>query len=455
MLSPSPRAVALAVLREWGRRPADLDRIIDRHLGRAGSLADRDRRLAFGLASGAVQRQGYLDWLAARFCRRPLPRLDPLALAALRLGLFQLLFLDRVPAFAAVHETVAAAKALGLADRTAGFVNAVLRQVDRQRPLLPEPAASLPATEALAVAASLPAWLVARWHRALGPEAAASRCQAANQPAPLVLRANRRRGDAGRLLASLAAAGLAAAPGRFAPQAVRLPADAGPVPELPGYSQGLFQVQDEAAQLVPLLLGPVPGGSFLDACAGLGGKTTQLAELAGPAGRIVAVEPEPARRRLLAENLGRLGLTAEVEIRAGRLEEQARTLPQGGFQGVLLDAPCSGTGVLRRHPDLRWRRQPEDLARYQAKQLALLEAAGPLVAEGGVLVYATCSHEPEENEEVLAAFLARHPGFRQDDPRPWLPAPARELVDGQGLLRTEPARHDTDGFFAARLARKG
>ncbi|MDH5525672.1 MAG: RsmB/NOP family class I SAM-dependent RNA methyltransferase, partial [Desulfobulbaceae bacterium] len=222
------------------------------------------------------------------------------------------------------------------------------------------------------------------------------------------------------------------------------------VPGLPGYEQGLFQVQDEAAQLVCNLLAPFSAGNYLDGCAGLGGKTMHLAQLMVDTAILAAVEPSAGRIAMFRENIQRLQLP-RIEIYEGTLQAFCQQTPEK-FQGILLDAPCSGLGVIRRHPEIRWSRAKKDLDRYQAIQRELLTCAAPLVVEGGVLVYATCSIDPKENEEVVTSFLNDFPQFKLSDPREFLPDEARVLVDDCGFFKTTPEQ-GLDGFFAARLQR--
>jgi len=233
--------------------------------------------------------------------------------------------------------------------------------------------------------------------------------------------------------------------------AIKLVEFQGPVTAIPGFAEGLFQVQDEAAQLVSMLLGPLQTGwSYLDGCAGLGGKTSHLTQMLPTESRLTAVEPSSERTAKLRENLHRLRLDTTVTIVEGAL---AALLPDNRekFHGVLIDAPCSGLGVIRRHPDIRWSRNPADLLRYQEKQLDLLMDAARLVAVQGILVYATCSTEPEENDAVIKRFLETCPQFELSDCRDALPETCACLVDGLGFFRTLPDRKDLDGFFAARM----
>jgi 16S rRNA (cytosine967-C5)-methyltransferase len=212
-------------------------------------------------------------------------------------------------------------------------------------------------------------------------------------------------------------------------------------------------VQDEAAQLVSFLLGPLkPEKTYLDGCAGLGGKTSHLAQILPTKSKLLAIEPNGERVKKLRENLIRLQLNTSVTIVEGTVDALLPEMTEK-FAGVLIDAPCSGLGVIRRHPDIRWNRTPDDLLRYQEIQSAILESAAQLLAPGGTLVYATCSTEPEENEDVVQKFLAEHPRFLMSDCKDLLPENGAALVDSLGFFRTLPGRDDLDGFFGAKLVK--
>jgi 16S rRNA (cytosine967-C5)-methyltransferase len=355
---------------------------------------------------------------------------DAAALQALRLGAYQILYL-RVPARAAVSESVALTRAE--APRAAGFVNALLRRLAAEGPApAVEPERDPPGW--LTTAGSLPAWLAERWLARLGPSVAIARARAFLETPPVAYRLNPRVTDAA---ARVDAAGLAprplAVPGAFE-------ATAGRTTELA--EEGVIYLQDEGSQLVAHLA--ARPGLVLDACAAPGGKSTLLADLGGEKTRVVAAEVSKRRVRTLAALAKRWG-TANVRVVGG---DGRRPPFAARFDAVLLDAPCSGLGTLGRHPDIRWRALPEDLGRHREVQSALLEASAGLVAAGGRLVYATCSAEPEENEEVVLPFLERHPEFRPATAPPW----AAAFVEGP-WVRTRPERDRGDAFSAAVLAR--
>jgi 16S rRNA (cytosine967-C5)-methyltransferase len=444
------RQLAVLCLLRWDRDHQAMQPHLDA-LIHASPLSAQDRQLSVMLVQGVLRRLQYLDRVIAGFSRFPTAKMKPLTLMVLRVGVFQLLFLDRIPDSAAVNESVRVLREERQPRWLVSFANGVLRAIARNREGLPGP--EEPDAQGAPIL-NHPEWLVRRWQEAYGRAQTVGICRANNGEPVLTLRVNTLQTTTAELAGKLKSYGCAVQPGRFAPDSLVLEKFAGPVTGLPGYAEGLFHVQDEAAQLVSPLLSPLaPGQRCLDACAGLGGKTCHLAQLLPEGAELLAVEPSPYRIRLLAQNLARLHLAGRVKQFQGRLEDFAAA-PPGGFARILVDAPCSGTGVIGRHPDIRWNRKPEDLPAYQRQQLVLLELAGALLAPDGVLAYVTCSLEPEENQQVVSAFLRRHAEFILTDCRDFLPPAAAELVDPSGFFCPTPDR-GLDGFFAARLQRKG
>ena len=427
MTSPARRA-ALRVLRDAVRGGGTLaDALGARDLE---GLDERDRAFAHELVLGVLRRRGWLDHVLASLVERPLDRVSPPVRDVLRLGAYQLLFL-RVAEHAAVSESVDLARAVE--PRAGGFVNAVLRRLQRDG----APAAPDPATDPrgwLVTAGSLPAWLADRWLGRLGPERAVTRARALVEAPPVHFRLNPRVADAA---ARLEAAGVrsepAAVPGALALLDGRL---------APLAAEGVVYAQDQGSQLVGRLA--AADGRVLDACAAPGGKSLLLADLGAGRTRVIAAEVSLRRVRTLERLRARWG-AGEVRV----LAADARRPPfRTAFDAVLLDAPCTGLGTLARHPDVRWRLAPGDIERQARRQAELVAALAPLVRPGGRLVYATCSVEPEENEGVVAPFLAAHPDF---SPEP-LPGWAEAFAEGP-FVRMEPARHGGDAFFAASLRR--
>lgn len=409
----------------------------------------RDAGLAHELVLGVLRCRSLLDQVLGSLSHRSLEDLDPAVRTALRIGAYEILFLDRVPPFASVHGAVELTRARGGRSAT-GFVNGVLRGVAREGSRkLPAPAAPGD-VEALALFHSHPPWWVRRLVDRCGWDRADKLLEADNRPAATVIRANVRRVSRDELASLLAAEGVVTEPCRFVPEALRV--RAGVFQRTEAFRRGLGWIQDEASQLVPLLFTPDPRQRVLDACAAPGTKTLQLLERLPAGGLLVACDRHRSRLRRARELFERCGAgnlpVLVADMSAGRPPLS------GPFDGVLVDAPCTGTGTLRRHPEIRWRLRPEDPGRLGELQLAILDTVAPLVAPGGFLVYAACSVEPEEGEHVRDAFLVRHPEFRAADPRPHLPEPARHLIDEGRSLRTSPEVDGLDGFFAAVLAKR-
>ncbi|MBU0485713.1 MAG: 16S rRNA (cytosine(967)-C(5))-methyltransferase RsmB [Proteobacteria bacterium] len=441
------RYVALEILCRWHNSGWPIDQVRDEFEPQSKLMDPRDWQLCMAMVYGVVRWLGYLDSVLADYSKQPLAKLKKEVLQGLRIGLYQMLFMDRIPVSAAVNETVKALKAARQPRWITGYVNGLLRNIDRNRAKLPIPNGEDGGSMADHALVSHPTWLFERWTARYGREQALALCRKNNELAILCLAAL----DRSRLINQLAEQGIRAEAGLFSPQAVYLPDYEGQVAEIPGFTEGLFQVQDEAAQLVVYFLHPLITGTYLDACAGLGGKTGQLARMLPAKASLVAVEPNINRLKLLAENLHRLDLSSRVEIVEGTIESLPVDLISDKFAGILVDAPCSGLGVVKRHPDIRWNRQPHDLVRFRQQQLALLDSAAALLMSDGILVYATCSMEPEENEEVVTEFLSSHPDFRLSSGRDFLPEQAKSLVDQQGFFKTRPDKNGLDGFFAARL----
>jgi len=442
-----PRRLAFDILERVGSG-SYADRALDAELQRHPSLDPRDRGLVTELVYGVLRQQGRLDYALARFCKQPLGKLENRVLLLLRLGAYQLLCLDRVPESAAVNTTVQLARQHQL-ERATGFVNGILRSLARGREQLTWPDARREPLAHLEHALSLPHWLAERWLSELGAVAAQQLAAALLEPAPFSVRVNTLKTDRAGFLQALDSAGHRAAPTHFAPEGVTLTARA--AAPLPGDAAGWYQVQDEASMLIAHLLAPRPGERLLDACAAPGGKTTHLAALAGNRAEIIALDLHPQRVRLIEQGAARLGC-AGITARSWDLTCPPPFLAPESCDGVLVDAPCSGLGVLRRNPEARWRLQPADITVLAERQAMILNQAAPLVKPGGRLVYAVCTNTPEETERQVAAFLARHPAFRLEPLTNLIPNHWRKLLDAHGCLRTWPHCYGLDGFFAARLA---
>jgi 16S rRNA (cytosine967-C5)-methyltransferase len=444
------RILALRVLERVQRAGAYADLLLHAALGRS-ALSAADRAFATELVYGTLRWRGRIDFLLGHVLDRDLEKLEPLVATALRLGAYQILFTGGVPAEAAVDESVRCVRVAG-AERATGLVNAVLRRLAREHGAIALPALEGDPLGHLTHALSLPAWLAARWLAELGAEQAAALARASNQVPPLVVRVNRLRGDVDALLDDVRERFPNAARCRHAAFGVVLGRRGNPAID-PGFLAGHFTVQDEASQLVVALLDPRPGERVLDACAAPGGKATAMAERLGDRGEVLALDRHARRLALVDRHARRLGLAC---IRT-RERDAARAFLEpgeaGAFDRVLVDAPCSGLGTLRRNPDARWRVGPSDPEQLAGTQRAILRNAAAALRPGGVLVYSTCTPMREENEGVVESFLAEAPDFALAPPDR-APAEVAALVGRDGYLRCWPHVHDSDGFFAARLLRR-
>ncbi len=443
MSTPSPaRVVAARVLERVLAEGAFADLALDAELQRRRPR-ERDRALATELVYGTLRWQRYLDWVLAPHSKRPLATLDPRPLVLLRMAAYQIAFLERVPSFAAVNDAVSLARR----DRpgVAGFVNAALRSFARRGRREREPRPPADPVEALALRCSFPTWLATRWVERYGLAEAEALMRALNDRPPLTLRSNTLRLPREALAERLAREeGLVSRPTAYAPEGLVVEPGGRPA-AWRAFADGACTVQDEASMLVARLLEPRAGETVADVCAAPGTKTTHLAQLMANRGRLLAFDPQPARLALVKEAAGRLGV-AVVETVDGTVEALAPGF-RAACAAVLVDAPCSNLGVLRRAPEVKWRRTPPDLAAAGIRQRAILAAAATMVRPGGRLVYATCSLEPEENEAVTRALTEARADFRLDPPS------AFAVPLEHGVLRCLPHRHGTDGFTAVRFRR--
>jgi 16S rRNA (cytosine967-C5)-methyltransferase len=449
MIAPA-RVAAFTALRDVNAGRADLPAALA--AVRPTMLDERDRALATDLVTGTLRWQRQLDYLIEHFAKRPVGKLDFEVLQILRLGAYQLLHLDRVPAAAAVNDAVAMTRRARKTS-AAGLVNAVLRGLSRNThrlplPLRPPDGEPLPYLE---VSLSHPGWLAHRWLRRYGFDATETWEHFNNAAAPLTIRVNRLKTDAETLTRALSAHGVAVAPARFAPDGLIV--TSGNPLRTPLAGTGQFFLQDEASQLVALLGAPEPGMKVLDTCASPGGKTTAMAAMAGDRAEIVATDVRPARVQLLRETVAASGAQ---NVRVLQADLEAGLPFAAEFDVVFVDAPCSGLGTVRRDPDIRWRRTEADLTPLADSQVTMIGNAAKAVRPGGRLIYSTCSSEPEENERVVERFLEAHGDFAPIDLRIEKPATFDALepvLDEGGVLRTSPHKHALEAFYGAVLRR--
>jgi 16S rRNA (cytosine967-C5)-methyltransferase len=461
--SPDPRQLALNALRAI-QRGAYADVALDRVL-RQTSLeavdglrpAESNRRLVTELVYGSVRRQRTLDALIDRLAKKKSHQQPPDLRLILHLGLYQLRYLNHIPASAAVDTTVELTKQNGFKGLS-GFVNGVLRNYGRQIAPGESPIQwdTIDRITQLAIEQSYPDWMVELWVEQFGWEDAEKLCIWLNQPPHIDLRVNPLKATVTQVEQAMQAAGVAVMRIVGLPQALRLEKGVGAIDRLPGFAEGWWTVQDSSAQLVSHLLDPQPGEVVIDACAAPGGKTTHLAELMRDQGTVWGCDRYASRLKKLKANAERLQLHS-IQICTG----DSRDLPQfkNTVDRVLIDAPCSGLGTLHRHADARWRQTPETVRELAQLQTELLNQAATWVKPNGVMVYATCTLHPAENEAVIDRFLAEHPEW-QIKPIPsenpaarFVSSPSDEAHPAQNWLKVLPHQHDMDGFFMVLLGK--
>ena len=443
----SVRARAAEILAQVDTQKAYADILLDRTLNES-VMDERDRALLTEIVYGTLRWRGKIDAELAKYLSRPLSRTDPRVRNLLRLTCYQLRFLHRVPDYAAVSEAVETAKLYG-GKKTASFVNGLLRNLLRSQPANPIRSENQ-SSSSLADEYSHPEWLVKMWTAEFGLESAVKLMRANNDKPPLVVRANSLKCTREQLLELLLKAGITAKPTRQSPQGISLQWT-GAVENLPGFAEGFFQVQGESSQLIAALLSAMPGERILDACAAPGGKTTHIAETMQDRGEIIAIDKSAAGIGKLCENLTRLGINSVRPYRAD-VSHQLDGDFSGPYDRILVDAPCSGFGTLRSHPEIKWHRDSTDVRRLAALQSKILDSVAPHLRLGGILVYATCTLTAEENERNVESFLARHPGFELENAAGYLSDEAQQMIKAN-YFEALPSRDDTDGFFAARMKR--
>ncbi len=452
------RKVALECLLTLSHTSASIASVVDSAFGRY-TIDGRERRLVNGLVYGVIRWQRHLDWVLNQFIN-PRFQLDARHRNILRLGAFQLLHLDGIPAHAAIYETVQLAtshhRKSARGRKTAGFINAVLRSVQRKGTSLAYPPLDANPIEHIAISLSYPTWLVKRWLQTRGVSWTLAFCRASNQIAPLALRVNSLLTQREAVCQFLETNGIAAKVSKIAPDGLVLENRAITAFDATG-DQSLkdilrredIYVQDESAMLVAHLLSPKDARFIVDLCAAPGGKTTHLAHLMGNTGKLIAADVSTEKIALLQKNCQRVGVR-NLETRV-----MDATKEDIGFiktaDGVLIDAPCSGFGTLRRHPDIRWNKTFDQIRALSEMQYNLLKNAAQHIKPGGILVYSTCSIEPMENEEVVQRFLTEFPMYTVENARRFLPDVPANAVTPQGFLQTFPHEHGVDGTFAARL----
>ncbi|MCI0513139.1 16S rRNA (cytosine(967)-C(5))-methyltransferase RsmB [candidate division KSB1 bacterium] len=419
------------------------DRIIDDELERP-DLTAQDRAFINEIMQGTLRWRKKIQWLLQPLLKETYSRVPRSIRHILESSLYQILYMSKTPSYAAVNEAVNLTKKLK-GSFWARRVNAILRKLLRELPTVQFPEIATDPVTGIAINYSHPEWLVTRWIERWGIAATQQLCSINNQRPAVSMRVNPLKMDPVQLLEKLAQHGIAASPSPLLPNFLRarqLP----PLAQCDLFQQGYFSIQDESAGLVAPLLSPAPGEIILDLCAAPGGKTMQLAELTADQAQIMAVDAVRPRLQMIQENVARLGFRSVTTILADGLQFATRPLTK-----ILLDVPCSGLGVLAKRADLRWQRNVDAIQERAQLQRQFISHAASLLAKGGVLVYSTCSIEPEENEQIIEWFLKQQPDFELTDPSPFVPA---VVVTAQRYVQTLPHLHHVDGSFAARLVRR-
>ena len=450
MRKKNPRAISLDILNrieETDRHPDDL---LNDSFKRYRYLTPLDRAFLTELTYGVLRWRERLDWVTRHFSKVPFKKIELEMLNILRLGLYQIFFLTRTPASAAVNESVELAKKIR--ERGGGgFVNAILRSALREKEEVPYPDRSQDPPLHISVVHSHPLWLVQRWVKEIGVEETVKICEANNQISALTLRTNTLKILRENLIEKLRAKRLDPSPCSFSEEGILLK-DPPPVSELPFLKEGLYIIQNEASQLVTFLLDPKAGERILDACAAPGGKTSHMAQEMRNEGEIYALDVNREKINQIEENCRRLGIKIVKAVR-GDAAVSLHFPRELEFDRVLADVPCSGFGTLRRNPDLKWRRGEGDIKRLSELQYSILKNLSGYVKERGILVYSTCTVFHEENEDVVEKFLKEHPEFRLDRILQILPEKYHPFIEN-GYFKTFPPRDEMDGFFVARLRKE-
>ena len=438
------REVALRIINEVNNQGAYANIALAKEIQRS-ALSDQDRRFITELVYGTVKAGLTIDWIISQYINRPLDSVAPVIRNILRMGIYQLFFLSKIPASAACNQSVELAKKYGH-QGTVKFVNAVLRNAARTPDKVVYPDKQKDPAPHIALRYYHPEWLVKRWIERLGAEAVEALCAYNNSTPPLCLRTNTLKITRADLIERLAQEGVSCQPSIWTPEGI-VCREYPSLAKLSSLKEGLFQIQDESSMLVAHVLAPEPGEFIIDACGAPGGKTTHIAALMQNRGRVLSTDIHEHKLALIQDNANRLGIST-VETRAmdaARLHEAFA----GKADRVLVDAPCSGLGVLRRKPDSRWHKTAENLRELPELQSAILASAADCVKPGGVLVYSTCTTEPEENQQVVRSFLDSRPDYSLEPAGRYV-----SLKQQDEMIQLWPHIDNVDGFFIARLRRR-
>lgn len=448
------RKTALQILIKIQAKRLPLDLVIEDFQFVIHDMDPRDRRLMNAIVYGVLRWRSRLDRVIAESSRTALHKIEPRIRDILRIAIFQLVYLDRVPESAAIDTAVELAKEASTSLGAPGFVNGVLRNAQKIWKKVYDPPETVPLVQKLAWKHAIPEWMLERWVSRFGEERATLLAQSINRIPAMTLRVNTLKTKPEKLFEKLKGRVGEIGMNAFLPEAIDFSHPEGAIDKLPGFKEGFFQIQDAAAQLVTRLLSPEAGEFVLDACAGYGGKTGHIAQCMGNRGEITAVDISSAKLKRLGPEMQRLGVSI-VQTRSLDLSREEAVLSLGRFDRILLDAPCSGMGVIRRNPDIKWNRDPESLKIFSEKQERLLENLAKILKPGGLLVYAVCSSEPEEGSELIESFLEKHPEMQKEMPDKNVPASARRFFTKEGYCMPWQESFELDGFFACALRKGG
>ena len=445
------RKTSLHILNTLDQGNKTLDNILDEVLSQHAFFSKKDRALLQAIVFGVLRWRAKLDWIIDYFSKTRLSQIDPKVMNILRIALFQIIYLNRIPVSAAVNTSVEMAKSV-TEPYVVRFVNGLLRNAAKRYQQVLFPDVNKNPASALAVNKSFPKWLLERWLDRFGLEETALLCDTINTIPPLTVRCNTLKTRRKTLLKRLEKDVEKVECTGYAPDGAFFFNPKKSIPKMKAFEDGLFQVQDEAAQLVTFLLNPKPGETVLDACAGLGGKTGHISQMMKNRGKLIAMDNNAKKLHRLQSEMVRLGISM-VTSRTHDLNDPAGGKSIKKFDRILLDAPCSGLGVLRRNPDAKWSTLEKNLIRHAKRQTIFLDNLAYQVKPEGLLVYCVCSTEPEENESVIKGFLNKHKDFAIEKNPEGLPHEARSLLTGNGYLKTFPHLHNMDGFFAVCMKR--
>jgi len=441
--------MALQVLNIFDQKLISIDPIISDFEQDIKNIPKVDRAFFNALVYGILRWRKSLDWIIENNSKRSIKRIDKPVLNIIRIGLFQIFFMDKVPDYAAIDTSVNMAKQISLL-RSKGFINGILRNIVRNKKdilfILPQNCDA----NIIASFKSFPDWLIKKWINALGKQQTIDLCDFLNQIPSITIRVNTEKTSIDKLNNILLNHVKSIQRLNYSPLALSITGPQQPISEIPEFKKGLFQIQDEASQIITYILNPQPGEKILDACAGKGGKTGHIAQIMNNNGTIVAVDKSKKKLDMLLLEMKKFGFT--------NVKTKKLTWPDSNyrdeFDRILIDSPCSGLGVIRRNPDTKWLRFKKDFIKYNREQIKILSAMAHLLKKGGTIVYCVCSCEPEETTDVIKHFLSNNDRFKLIKKFYWLPDSIKKIINKNGYFISWPHIYKMDGFFAACLIKE-